>query len=59
MSLHPDFALLNKSPRYKFGAEKSENLSPLDSRIVYSSPLKNGEVASGLADPPLLANDKR
>ena len=57
--LHPNYTLIYTIPHNKFGREKSKILSLLDPRIVYSPPSKDGEVASGLTDPPLFANDKR
>ena len=56
--MRPNYTYLNKSPHYKFGAEKSEILLHLHSRIAYCPALKDGEVTCGLPDPPLLANDK-
>ena len=46
-TLHPNYTYLNKSPQYKFGAEKSEIQFPPRSRVALSSPLKDGEVISG------------
>ena len=57
--MHPLYTLITKTPHNKLGAQKSENLFLIHSRIVYSSPSRDGEIASGLTDPPLLANDKR
>ena len=57
--MHRDLTLKNTTSLDKFGAEKSENLFLTQCRDTQCPPLKDGEVASGFTDPPLLANDKR